>query len=219
VIRAGLVLFLAVVVAGCGGGGDEEETFFTAADATRIANVRPVTLDWTWPQEPEETYAMRETPSLSAGSDHLVDEYLRHTAGLKDLGDVATTWEDQDKLANVSVGLFGSASDAHEAMTAANALLRGWGERNGRITKEEVVEGLGEEAWVLVVVSDEATEVTYQWRRDNLLHVALVKCHGSCPGDIEAAAREWADAIDEEASSAPRSASSAIRVPWPHGRG
>jgi hypothetical protein len=43
--------------------------------------------------------------------------------------------------------------------------------------------------------------VTYHVRRDNLVFEAHVHCYGFCQGDVEAAAREWADAIDEEARS------------------
>ena len=46
-------------------------------------------------------------------------------------------------------------------------------------------------------------EVTYHWRRDNLVTEVHVHCYGDCPPDVDAnvdvAARAWADAIDEQA--------------------
>jgi hypothetical protein len=45
--------------------------------------------------------------------------------------------------------------------------------------------------------------VTYKWRRDNLVFEAHIQCYPeSCPSDIDAAARTWVDAIDEEARGA-----------------
>ncbi len=42
-------------------------------------------------------------------------------------------------------------------------------------------------------------EVTYHWRRANLVVEAHVDCFGFCPGDVDAAARAWVDAIDNPA--------------------
>jgi hypothetical protein len=47
--------------------------------------------------------------------------------------------------------------------------------------------------------------VTYNWRRDNLGIEVHIHCYGDdCPAvdvEVDAAARAWADAIDEEARS------------------
>ena len=55
--------------------------------------------------------------------------------------------------------------------------------------------GLGDEAWVLWV-GGSGTQVTYHWRRGNLVLEAHVHCYGSCSSDVDAAARNWADAVD-----------------------
>ncbi len=63
------------------------------------------------------------------------------------------------------------------------------------------VDGLGDEAWRLWA-HGHGREVTYHWRRDNLVTEVHVHCYGDCPdvdADVDAAARAWADGIDEEA--------------------
>ncbi len=84
-------------------------------------------------------------------------------------------------------------------MAPFNAFSRGWAQRFGRVTKDEGIDGLGDEAWVLWKAGPTGAEVTYHWRRDNLVLEAHVACFGSCPDDIDAATRAWADAIDAEA--------------------
>jgi len=85
-------------------------------------------------------------------------------------------------------------------MAPFNAFSRGWGRRSGRVTKDENIDGLGDEAWLLWVAGSETgPEVTYHWRRGNLVLEAHLQCFGSCPDDIDAATRAWVDAIDAEA--------------------
>jgi len=55
---------------------------------------------------------------------------------------------------------------------------RGWGERFGRITKDEEIDGLGDEAWLLRTETG-GTEVIYHWRRGNLVVEAHVTVSGS----------------------------------------
>jgi hypothetical protein len=64
--------------------------------------------------------------------------------------------------------------------------------------KEPEIDGLGDEAWLLRTETN-GTEVTYHWRRSNLVVEAHVHCLGFCPGDVDAAARAWVDAIDKAA--------------------
>ena len=85
-----------------------------------------------------------------------------------------------------------------ELMAPFSAYSRGWGERFGRITKDEEIDGLGDEAWLLRTETN-GTEVTYHWRRGNLVVEAHVHCFGFCQGDVGAAARTWVDAIDKAA--------------------
>jgi hypothetical protein len=76
--------------------------------------------------------------------------------------------------------LLGSAADAHDLMAPFNAFSRGWGERSGRITKDEEIDGLGDEAWLLRTEkgSGSGTEVTYHWRRANSLSTHTLTASG-----------------------------------------
>jgi hypothetical protein len=196
IARGALAVGAAILLGGCGG-GEEPEQVFTPADAARIANVRPVTPGWAWPQNPEKSVSS-DSSTESDSTDSLLVELKKRTADLVETGEAGNKWRDDDKLGNLAVSTFESVSDAHEAMAAFNAFSRGWGERSGVITKDQEYEGLGEEAWVLWVVGS-GTQVTYHWRRGNLVMEAHVHCFGLCPGDVDAATRGWVDAIDEAA--------------------
>jgi hypothetical protein len=188
----------AIVLSGCSG-GEEQKQVFTAADATQIADVRPVAPGWVWPRNPEKPESSGSSGKSDA-SDPLWIELKRQTADVADIADAAHQWRDDDKLASLVVGVVGSSSDARTNMAAANAYSRGWGERTGRIIKDEEFGGLGDEAWRLWVVGV-GTQVTYHWRRGNLVLEVHVHCFGTCPSDprdIDAAAIAWVDAIDQE---------------------
>ena len=62
-----VALVVAAVLSGCSGGEQQEqEQVFTAADATRIANVGPVTPGWTaWPQSPEKRVSPDSSKNLT----------------------------------------------------------------------------------------------------------------------------------------------------------
>lgn len=96
--------------------------------------------------------------------------------------------------------MFASADDAHVGFLAANDLSLGYGEKFGSVLEAESVDGLGDEAWRLWV-SGNGAQVTYHWRRDNLVVEVHVHCYDTCPPDVDAAARAWADAVDAEARS------------------
>ena len=195
--RSAIAVVAAVVVGGCSG-GDKQEQVFVPADATRIANVRPVGSGWTWPQNPEKRSSGSQTQGQP--TDPLDVELRRQTADLVPLEDAANKWRDADKLANLDAQIFASATEAHQLMAPFNAYSRGWGERFGRITKDEKIDGLGDEGWLLrTETGSGGTEVTYHWRRGNLVVEAHVDCFGFCPGEVDAAARPWVDAIDEAA--------------------
>jgi hypothetical protein len=101
-------------------------------------------------------------------------------------------------MANLYAQVFASAAEAHELVAPFNAYSRGWGERFGRITKDEEIDGLGDEAWLL-------RAETQRHRGDiplaprQLVVEAHIHCFGFCPGDVGAAARAWVEAIDEAA--------------------
>jgi hypothetical protein len=196
--RGAVAVVAAIVVGGCSG-GKEQEQVFTPADATRIANVRPVMPGWTWPQNPEKRVSsgsQTEAPS----TDPLDVALRKQTADIVSLGHAANKWRDAGKLANLYAQVFASAIEADRLMGPFNAYSRGWGERFGHITKDEEIDGLGDEAWLLRTEKGSGgTEVTYHWRRGNLVVEAHVDCFGFCPGDVDAAVRAWVDAIDEAA--------------------
>ncbi len=194
--RGAIAVVAAIVVGGCSG-GEKQEQLFTLADATRIASVRPVMPGWTWPQNPEK-HASSGSQAEAPSTDPLDVELRRQTADIVSLGDAANKWRDADKLANLYLQVVASAAEARELMAPFNAYSRGWGERFGRITKDEEIDGLGDEAWLLRTEAN-GTQVTYHWRRGNLVVEAHVHCFGFCPGDVGAAARAWVDAIDEAA--------------------
>jgi hypothetical protein len=198
--RGAIAVVAAIVVGGCSG-GEEQEQVFTPADATRIGNVRPVTPGWTWPKNQDKRESQdSQTEAQPDPNDVLLVELKKQTADLVEIGEGGSRWKDSEKLANLSVTVFRSASDAHELMAPLNAFSRGWGRvAAGRITKDEEIDGLGDEAWLLWTNKDYGgKEVTYHWRRGNLVVEAHIDCFG-CPGDVDAAARAWVDDIDEVA--------------------
>ena len=198
VTRCSIAVVAAIVVVGCSR-GEEQGKVFTPADAMRIGNVRPVTPGWTWPTKQDKRNASNsKTDTRADPTDALLVELNKQTADLVQIGEGGSRWLDSDKLANLSVTVFGSASDAHELMAPLNAFSRGWGKVGGRITKDEEIDGLGDEAWRLWSDGN-GTQVTYHWRRGNLFVEAHVHCFGYCPGNVDAATRVWVDAIDEAA--------------------
>ena len=200
VARGAIAVVAATLVCGCGG-GKEQKQLFTAADVTRIASVGPVAPGWTWPRDPEKP-AAADSSTESAPNDPLLVRLKRQMAGLVDIAEASNEWRDNNKLGHLDLGVFGSADDAGKAFAASNAFSRGWGARSGHITKAAEIDGLGDEAWVLWV-GGPGTQVTYHWRRGNLTLEAHVHCFGMCPGDVDAAAHAWADAIDAEARARP----------------
>jgi hypothetical protein len=202
--RSAIAVVAAILVGGCSG-GDEQGQPFTASDAARLADVRPVAPGWTWPENPE-----KPLPSDSAfdttDTDPLSLALQKQTADLDDVAGAGNRWKDSNKLANLGVSVYGSPSDAHKALAPFNVFSRGWGKRYGTIIRDAKIDDLGDEAWVLWVVA-QGLEVTYHWRRGNLVFEAHVDCFGeTCPRkhrDVDAAARAWVNAIDAEARAQP----------------
>ena len=195
--RSAIAVVAAIVVGGCGGGGEGQERVFASADATRIATVRPVMPGWTWPQHPEKHVSSGSQAEVHS-TDPLDVELTRQTADIVSLGDAANHWRDTHKLANLYVQVLANALEAHKLMAPFNAYSRALGDKFGHITKDEEVDGLGDEAWLLRTKGN-GPEVTYHWRRGNLVVEAHIQCFGVCPPDVGAAARAWVDVIDEAA--------------------
>jgi hypothetical protein len=196
-MTCGAVGLAAVVLGGCGG---EAEQHFARADALRIANVQPTAPGWEWPSKPEKPgWSGSSTPP--APDRPILAEFRRATANLVDVGDAEKEWEDANKLGHLDVGVYGSAADAHRAMAPLDTASRKWGAQTGRrVTQAGPVEGIGDEAWRLRVMGN-GPQVTYHWRRGNLVVEAHVHCFGRCPADVDAAARAWVDVIDATATS------------------
>jgi hypothetical protein len=193
-----LALLAVIVLGGCAASETEERTF-TAADAKRIASVRPVTPGWSpWPTSPEKPRRSNKSPAELAAEDPLFAAFRARTAGIGEGTEDATRWRDDDKLGNLTVSVLDTAADAEVVFDASNDLSRGYAEQYGYVTKAEEVDDLGDEAWVLLVSSN-GRGATYHWRRANLVIEAHVDCHGTCPWEVETGARAWADAIDAEA--------------------
>ena len=195
---------VAVTLAGCSGDSEPSGTY-KAADAERLANVAPRTPGWPpWPQKPEPKQSSTESADEAAARDPIFAEYRRRTADIEQQDGSGNRWVDDDKLANLVVGVYDTPTDAHVAFLASNDLSRAYGAKYGFVVKAEKVDGLGDEAWRLWA-HGHGREVTYHWRRDNLVTEVHVHCYGDCPdadAKVDAAARAWADAIDEEARSA-----------------
>jgi hypothetical protein len=202
-IAASLV---AVTLVGCSGGNEPGGTY-KAADAERLAYLAPRTPGWPpWPQTPEGEPPSQSLEELAA-RDPILAEYLRRTADIDRPDDWSSgnRWADNDKLANLVLDIFGTAADAHVGFLAANDLSRAYGAKYGVVVRAEKVDGLGDEAWRLWAHGN-GRQVTYHWRRDNLVTEVHVHCYArECPSDVDAdvdaAARAWADAVDEEARS------------------
>ena len=198
-----------MALGGCDGGSSEPNGTYKAADVERLANIAPRTPGWPpWPHEPApKPPSSEESPEEMAAKDPILAEYRRRTDDLEahDEWESWNKWVDDDKLANLAVGVSDSPADAHLVFVASNDLARAYGAKYGFVVKAEQVDGLGDEAWRLWTHSN-GREVTYHWRRDNLGVEVHVFCYGECEPDtdanVDAAARAWADAIDEVALSA-----------------
>jgi hypothetical protein len=193
-----VALMIVAITAGCGGNSDPEG--LSAEDVVkRAAIVPPKTPGWKWPEMPTSSspYSEDEAGNPPPTKDPLAAKLHRQLQGLYLIGSAASRWEDTSKLANLYVELWSSAADAHSAMPAYREFAHGWAESTGAVS-DEVVGGLGDEAW-RISARGYSEEVTYRWRRDNLVLEAHIQCLPACRSDIVQAARAWVDAIDEEA--------------------
>jgi len=183
-----------LVLAGCGGGHD-----FTIVDAKRMVSASPTAAGWTWPARPSHVISSTAESIPGRSPDPLVRRLVDRIAPLSDLGDAETDWQDHDKLAHVDIGVYGNAHDARIGLVALHEFAHAFGARTGRVTKDAPVSGLGDEAYVLWVGGQNGAQVTYHWRRRNLVLEAHMHCFGNCPSDVDAVARAWAEAVDARA--------------------
>jgi hypothetical protein len=171
--RALVGISVAAFAAGC---GNSKTEMLSATDVRHITTVRPTSRGWDWPEKPTQ----------------------ERLAGACD----GWRWQDEAKLGVTSACLFDSPMDAQEGLPRARAFARGWAKRTvgyaGHFTDVRL-DGLGEDAWRIQEDFPGGQEVTYGWRRANLLLQVHIQCiFQTCPSDIRSAARDWVDAIDEE---------------------
>ena len=194
-----LLVLLATVATGCAGETEEPARTYTAADAKRLSAIAPASPEWNWPVKPASTGvsdpddAVPETaddPNLAVFYDEIRD--------LEELGGANSKWTDDHKLANLYVTALATVAGAEASTKAYREFLHAWGDTEiFGVTKDEDVDGLGDAAWVIWIVGN-GTQVSYAWRRGNLVLDAHMHCYGVCPADVDGAAREWAEAIDAE---------------------
>ena len=199
----GVALVIVAIIAGCGGSSDPEAR--SPEDVVkRAAKVPPTTPGWNWPEMPTSSspYSKDEGGDQPSAPDPLTAKLYRQLRGLDLIGSAGSRWEDESKLSNLYVELWSSAADAHSAMPAYREYAHGWAENSGAVS-DQAVSGLGDEAW-RVAASTYSDEVTYKWRRGNIVLEAHIQCLPTCPSDLDKAARAWVDAIDEEARGASR---------------
>jgi hypothetical protein len=195
------VLIVAMVAAGCAGDTDDGPASFTAADAKRLSGIAPTSSDWAWPTKPSSTGVDDPDDEVpETADDPVTAELYDKIRDLEGLGGASSKWTDEHKLANLSVSAMGTPSDAQATTRAYREFLHAWGDDFGGVTKDEDVEGLGDEAWVIWILGN-GNQVSYDWRRGNLVVSAHMHCYGICPSDVDGAAREWADEIDAELRS------------------
>jgi len=213
---AGLFVSIAVAITATGfGGGSEPSGTYKSADVDRLVEIAPVTPGWPrWPQK----HKREQVPTKSqlkelAARDPIFAAYQRRTAKIERSRSwsLGSKWEDTSKLAHLAVEVLDTSTDAHVVFAANNASSRAYGEY-GIVDKAAKVDGLGDEAWRLWVHWHDSrdgkrdSEVTYHWRRDNLVFEVVIKCYSDdCPrtsdAAVDAAARAWVDAVDEQARS------------------
>jgi hypothetical protein len=163
--------------------------------------VPPSTSGWSWPKAPDRITSEGPGTPPPHSTDPLVTSLFRRIAGLSARGEASEEWEDRDKLANLDIGVWGSAGDAHRAMAALDDFSRAFGRETAVIIKAAKVDHLGDEATVLVLGGRNGPQVTYHWRRGNIVVEAHIQCFGRCPPALDRAARAWVAAIDAAAAA------------------
>ncbi len=193
-----VALVVVAIMAGCGGRSDPGA--LSREDVVKRAVIVPPTPPgWNWPKVTTSSspYSKDKGGDPPPTRDPVAARLYRQLRGLDLIGGAGSRWEDASKLANLAVQLWSSAADAHSAMPAYREFAHGWAEKTGAVS-DEAVGGLGDEAW-RISARGYSEEVTYKWRRGNLVLEAHIQCLPACRSDIDEAARAWVDAIDEEA--------------------
>jgi hypothetical protein len=192
----GVALVVVAILAGCGGSSDPAAPS-TEDVVKRAAMVSPTTPGWNWPTVPTSSSPYSKNQGEDPPGDKRSATLYRQLRGLDLIGSAGSRWQDESKLAHLVVERFGSPADAHSAMRPYREFAHGWAEQTGAVS-DEAVGGLGDEAW-RILARGYTEEVTYKWRRADLVLEAHIQCLSACRSDINEAARAWVDAIDGEA--------------------
>jgi hypothetical protein len=193
-----IALVMVAIVAGCGGRSDPGAVS-TEDVVERAVIVRPTTAGWDWPKATTSSspYSKDRGGDPPPTRDPLAARLYHQLQGLDLIGSAGNRWEDASKLSSLALELWSSEADAHSAMPAYREFAHAWAEKTG-VVSDEAVGGLGDEAW-RILARGSSEEVTYKWRRGNLVLEAHIQCLPVCRSDIDEAARAWVDAIDNEA--------------------
>lgn len=193
-----VALVIVAITAGCGGSSDPR-ALSDEDVVTRAAIVPPMTPGWNWPKATTSSspYAKDRGGDPPPTNDPLAAKLYSQLRGLDLIGSAGSRREDESKLAHLVMERFGSPADAHSAMRPYREFAHGWAGQTGAVS-DEAVRGLGDEAW-RILARGYSEEVTYKWRRGNLVLEAHIQCLTACRSDIDGAARAWVDAIDGEA--------------------
>jgi hypothetical protein len=199
ITNCGVALVLVAMTAGCSGRSDSG-ALSTEDVVKRAVVVPPTTPGWNWPKVTTSSspYSEDKGADPPRPRNPLAAKLYRQLRGLDLIGSAGSRWEDAYKLSHLVVELWGSSADAHSAMQPYRTFAHGWAEETGGVS-DEAVGGLGDEAW-RILARGYSEEVTYKWRRRNLVLEAHIQCLTACRSDIDEAARAWVDAIDDEAS-------------------
>jgi hypothetical protein len=192
---AALGALLLVSLAGCAGGSDEPRVY-TGADADRIAHVEPRTQGLEWPGDGTFDAFVEDQGSPPPTDDQALATFYDATKTLDYVGDAGGRWQSDENLAYLVVEIWATESDARTAIGPYRSVLRAWAKQNGTHRFDQDVGALGDEAFKI----GDTRNLTYKWRRENLVLEAHIGCL-ACPPDLDAALREWVDAIDEAARS------------------
>ena len=174
---------------------------FTGADARRLASLAPSRSGWRWPQKRcqarlghlSRIVDERSAPGAVQAQDSDSEVPRRGVEGMA--GHRQTRQSRRRCLRDL---LCSTRGDGLRSTSSQRAWLQG-ADGSGR---QQKVDHLGDEAWVMWV-SGNGAQVTYHWRRDNLVFETHVHCFGNCPPDVAALTRTWAETIDVAARTGP----------------
>jgi hypothetical protein len=180
---------IALTVAACGGGGDEN---FTQEDVLQILKVAP-----TMPPGPPWTkqggISQESFEELLSRGPEAEGAYKDEIAALADAGfqrGFSQTWVSSHAAAIAEASLFPDAAAAQKGFAALGGMTPGW-------FLPVPVEDLGDEA----ETGHGDLGAGYRWRSGNLVLSAWAFRGGGAAFDYDAAARAYADKLDERATT------------------